>query len=129
MGRRRRGRMPAPTETDDASEATTFDDQLETLGFRVTGASRRGGRMWTLPFNRFLTFVLHDYQDAVVLSWSFALGDYLVERGWQSSVTDTSTAELYPQHDVKVPLDIEAVGGELTRVLASLRLDLGNPDL
>jgi hypothetical protein len=135
MGRRRRGRRSDPTDpTDqtgaaDPTDATTFDDQLETLGFRVTGASRRGGRMWTLPFNRFLTFVLHDYQDAVVLSWSFSLGDYLAERGWQSSLTDTSAAELYPQHDVKVPLDIEAVGGEITRVLASLRLDLGNPDL
>jgi hypothetical protein len=133
MGRRRRGRRPDPTDptaTDPTATApTTFDDQLETLGFRVTGASRRGGRMWTLPFNRFLTFVLHDYQDAVVLSWSFSLGDYLAERGWQSSLTDTSAAELYPQHDVKVPLDIEAVGGEITRVLASLRLDLGNPDL
>lgn len=85
--------------------------------------------MWSLPFNRFLTFVLHDYQDAVVLSWSFALGDYLAERGWQSSLTDLSAAELYPQHDVKVPLDIESVGGELSRVLASLRLDLGDPAL
>jgi hypothetical protein len=136
LGRRRRGKKPEPEPTEPAeslpaasAEATTFDDQLETLGFRVTGASRRGGRMWTLPFNRFLTFVLHDYQDAVVLSWSFSLGDYLSERGWQSSLTDTSAAELYPQNDVKVPLDIEAVGGEITRVLASLRLDLGNPDL
>lgn len=139
IGRRRRGRTPEPVdpttgdpdpgEPDSGVGPTTFDDQLETLGFRVTGASKRGGRMWSLPFNRFLTFVLHDYQDAVVLSWSFALGDYLAERGWQSSLTDLSAAELYPQHDVKVPLDIEAVGGEITRVLASLRLDLGNPAL
>ena len=145
FGRRRRGRTPEQLDTtpDDAASGpapggpdpgaalgpTTFDDQLETLGFRVTGASKRGGRMWSLSFNRFLTFVLHDYQDAVVLSWSFALGDYLAERGWQSSLTDLSAAELYPQRDVKVPLDIEAVGGEITRVLASLRLDLGNPEL
>lgn len=107
----------------------TFDDQLEMLGFVARSASRRGGRMWELRFNRFLRFVLHDYQDAIVLSWSFALGEYLEERGWRSSVTDTSVAELYPQHDVKLPLDIEAVGGEITRVLASLRLDLGDPTL
>jgi hypothetical protein len=113
----------------DDGPATTFDDELEQLGFRLQGASRRGGRMWVLPFNRFLTFVLHDYDDAVVLSWSLAFGDYLLERGWRSSLTDTSAAELYPQHDVKLPLDALAVRGEVTRVLATLRIDLGAPEL
>ena len=107
----------------------TFDDQLRTLGFELQGSSRRGGRMWALAFNRFLTFVLHDYHDTVVLTWSFALGEYLEERGWRSSVTDTSVIELYPRSDVRIPLDIDAVGGEITRVLASLRLDLGDPTL
>ncbi len=115
--------------TDTDRRATTFDDQLLELGFRVQGSSRRGGRMWALPFNRFLTFVLHDYDDAVVLTWAFALGEYLEERGWRSSVTDVSVMELYPRADVRLPRDIEALGGELTRVLASLRLDLGDPAL
>jgi hypothetical protein len=107
----------------------TFDDHLEALGFRVQGGSRRGGRMWTLPFNRYLTFTLHDYDDAVVLTWSFAFGDFLLDRGWQSSTTDASVAEIYPQRDVRLPLDIEALGGEITRVLSTLRLDLGDPAL
>jgi hypothetical protein len=107
----------------------TFDDELEALGFRVQGSSRRGGRMWTLAFNRMLTFTLHDYDDAVVLTWTFAWGDYLLERGWQTSTTDPSAAELYPQHDVRLPLDVDAVRGEVTRVLATLRLDLGDPSL
>lgn len=107
----------------------TFDDDLEVLGFSVQGSSRRGGRMWTLAFNRYLAFTLHDYDDAVVLTWSFALGDYLVDRDWRIGVTDTSTAELYPAHDVRLPLDAHAVRGEVTRVLASLRLDLGDPTL
>jgi len=108
---------------------TTFDHQLRELGFQVQGSSRRGGRMWALAFSRFLTFVLHDYDDSLVLSWSFALGEYLEGRGWRSSVTDTSVVELYPQHDVRVPADITAVEGEITRVLASLRLDLADPAL
>ena len=116
-------------ESDAVTEAGTFDDELESLGFRVQGSSRRGGRLWALPFNRFLTFALHDYDDAVVLTWSIALGDYVIERGWQSSTTDTSAAELYPQHDVRLPLDIEAVKGEITRVLSTLRIDLGDPAL
>jgi hypothetical protein len=107
----------------------TFDEQLEVIGFRVQGTSRRGGRMWALPYNRFLTFVLHDYDDAVVLTWAVAFGEYLEERGWRSSVTDTSTAEIYPRADVRLPLDIEAVGAEITRVLGTLRLDLGDPEL
>lgn len=107
----------------------TFDDELEDLGFRVRGASRRGGRQWVLPFNRCLTFVLHDYDDHVVMSWSLAFGELLAELGWQSSLSDATTAELFPRHDVRLPLDVEAVRGEITRVLTTLRLDLGRPDL
>jgi hypothetical protein len=111
------------------TDGTTFDDDLEALGFRVQGSSRRGGRMWVLPFNRYLSFTLHDYDDAVVLTWSLAFGDLLDDRGWQMSTTDTSVAEIYPQRDVRLPLDIEAVGGEIRRVLTTLRLDLGDPTL
>jgi len=110
-------------------DTPTFDDQLEELGFRLQGSSRRGGRQWVLAFNRFLSFTLHDYDDTAVLTWSCLLGDYLEERGWQLSVTDLSTAELYPQRDVRVPLDIDAVRGEVTRVLGQLRLDLADPTI
>lgn len=111
-----------------AGRSDRFEAQLAELGFRLQGESRRGGRRWALPFNRFLTFVLHDHDDAVVLTWSLALGEYLVERGWRIGVTDTSTAELYPQVDVRVPQDIGAVEAEIRRVLGLLRLDLGAPD-
>lgn len=111
------------------SQADGFEDELAALGFRPQGASRRGGRMWSLVFNRFLTFVLHAYDDAVVLTWSFALGEYLEEGGWRTSVTDASVIELYPRADVRLPADLDAVGAEITRVLASLRLDLGAPSL
>jgi hypothetical protein len=63
------------------------------------------------------------------MTWSCELGEHVRERGWQMSVTDLSTAELYPQNDVRLPLDIGAVRGEITRVLASLRIDLGDPEL
>ncbi len=115
--------------TPDEGRTSSFDAQLSQLGFQLQGSSRRGGRMWALAFNRFLTFVLHDYGDGLVLSWSVALGEYLEERDWRSSVTDASVIELYPRSDVRVPREIEAVGGEITRVLASLRLDLGDPGL
>ena len=107
----------------------TFDDELEELGFRAQGGSRRGGMQWVLAFNRHLTFVVHDYSDALVMTWAFDLGEFLLERGWQIGAAETSFQELYPQADVRLPVRIDAVEGEITRVLRSLRLDLGDPDL
>lgn len=119
----------SPPDIEHGTSDPTFDDQLEALGFRVQGVSRRGGRQWALAFNRILTFTLHDYDDTVVMTWHCELGEHVMERGWRLSVTDMSTAELYPQNDVRLPVDIDAVRGEITRVLASLRLDLGDPQL
>jgi hypothetical protein len=117
----------------DDQDAAPLEEQLEQLGFRVSGESRRGGRMWALAYNRFLRFALHDYasggDDRLLLSWSFAWGEYVQERGWQLSLTDASTAELYPTTDVVVPPDASAVRGEVLRVLSTLRLDLGAPEL
>jgi hypothetical protein len=118
----------------DDQAAAPLEEQLEQLGFRVSGESRRGGRMWGLAYNRFLRFALHDYapsggDDRLLLSWSFAWGEYVQERGWQLSLTDASTAELYPTTDVVVPPDGAAVRGEVLRVLSTLRLDLGAPEL
>lgn len=112
----------------DAS-APTFDDQLEALGFRARSMSRRGGRRWDLPFNRFLIFMLHDYEDHVVLTWTCALGQVLEEREWRASSGEPGEMELFPTYDVRLPLDIDAVSAEITRVLLTLRIDLGAPDL
>ena len=107
----------------------TFDDELEALGFVVQGHSRRGGRMWVLGFNRFLEFTVHDYDDSLVFTWRFDLGEYVLERGWQIGAADTSFQELYPQRDVRLAVDVAAVESEITRVLSTLRLDLGDPAL
>jgi hypothetical protein len=109
--------------------APTFDDQLEALGFRARSMSRRGGRRWDLPFNRVLTFMLHDYEDHVVLTWTCALGQVFAERVWRASSGEPGEMELFPSYDVKLPLDIDAVSAEITRALISLRLDLGDPGL
>jgi hypothetical protein len=106
-----------------------FDRELASLGFAPAERGRRGV-VHTLAFNRHLTFTVHDEGGAsVLLSWAFGLGEHLEERGWRLSVTDTSAAELYPQRDVRVAREADAVRAEITRVLASLRLDLGDPGL
>ncbi len=117
------------SEDGHGDTATAFEDGLERLGFQLGSATRRGGRRWSLPVNRYLEFALHDYHDAVVLTWSFALGDYVQARGWVLGTGERSFHDLYPAHDVRLEPDIEAVEAELRRVLGSLRLDLGDPDL
>ncbi|MEX1178834.1 MAG: hypothetical protein WEB09_10265 [Nitriliruptor sp.] len=108
----------------------SLDEELEQLGFRVAGVSRRGGRTWALAYNRFLRFAVHDHdEDRLLLSWSFAWGEYVASRGWQLSVTDESAAELYPGTDVVVRADGAAIRGEVLRIVSTLRIDLGAPDL
>lgn len=106
-----------------------FEDGLEELGFELAGSSRRGGRMWRLAFNRHLEFVLHDYDDAVVMSWSFAMGEFAAEKGWVLGSGELSFHALYPRNDVKLPIEVAAVEAEIRRILVSLRLDLGDPSL
>jgi hypothetical protein len=81
-----------------------------------------------MEFNRVLTFMLHDYEDHVVLTWHCELGPLLHRLDWQTSPSDAAELELFPAHDVRLPLDIEAVSSEITRILLTLRLDLGAPD-
>ncbi len=111
------------------SAGPTFDDDLESLGFRLAGASRRGGRRWDMAFNRALTLMLHDYDDHVVLTWHCELGRVLLGRDLRTSPSDVAELELFPAHDVRLPLDTDAITREISRVLAGLRLDLGDPDL
>ena len=115
--------------TGDGVDVETFEDGLEALGFVLAGSSRKGGRRWTLAFNTHLEFVLHDFHDTVLLSWSVALGDYVESRGWVLGTGENSFHDLYPRNDVRLPVEIGAVEAEIRRVLGTLRLDLGDPSL
>ena len=112
---------------DDDSGA--FEDGLEALGFVLQGGSRRGGRIWRLDVNRVLELVLHDYHDHVVLTWSFAFGEFAASRGWVAGTGETSFHAIFPRADVKVPAEIDAVETEIRRTLGTLRVDLGDPSL
>lgn len=102
-----------------------FLHDLTELGFTLTQASRRTIAA-QLAFNRYLTFSVHDYGDCCVLSWVVQLGEFAEAQGWLLGVTDTSTAELYPRADVRLARDVDAVRAEITRVLHTLRIDLGD---
>ena len=107
----------------------TFEDELESLGFVRQGASRRGGDLWRLEFNRYLVFTVHDYGDDLLFTWAVAFGEFMLERGMQVGAGETTFQELYPRNDVRLPVDAEAVRAEITRTLGRLRFDLGAPDL
>lgn len=111
------------------AEGLAFEEQLAELGFERSGQSRWGGRMWTLAFNRYLEFTLHDYHDNVVLTWSLNLGEFVETRGMQLGSGETSYHELYPRNDVKLPIDGDAIRAELTRTLGLLRFDFADPNL
>lgn len=112
-----------------AEPGIAFPEAMAALGFVNQGASRRGGRLWTLDFNRFLVFSVHDFGDELVFSWSFGLGEFVLEYDMQIGAAETSFQELYPRHDVRLPVDADAVSREVSRALGLLRFDLGHPDL
>lgn len=112
-----------------AEPGVAFAEAMEALGFVDQGQSRRGGRLWNLDFNRFLTFSVHDFGEEVVFSWSFDLGEFFLEYDMQIGAGETSFQELYPRHDVRLPVDVDAISREISRTLGRLRFDLGDPGL
>lgn len=107
----------------------TFEDELEALGFRQQNRTATGSVVWSLVFNSYLTFTLHDYHDTVVFTWVVALGEFLEDKGLVIGSGETSFHELYPARDVRLPAEVGAVEAEITRTLRTLRLDLGAPGL
>lgn len=105
-----------------------FVDELEGLGFREVSRSH-GRPVWVAGVNRFLQFQLQGEDDTVVLTWRFDLGEFMLARGWQIGGAETSFQELYPQRDVRLPATIAAVEAEIRRTLASMQLDLADPEL
>lgn len=110
-------------------DAAAFASAMRETGFVDQGRTRRGGRQWSLEWNRYLTFDVHEFDDGIVFTWSFGLGEFVLERGMQIGAGETSFQELYPRNDVKLSRDEDAVRAEISRTLARLRLDLGDLDL
>jgi hypothetical protein len=103
---------------------------VEPLGFVGQGTTRLGGEQWTLARNRYLSFTVHHFgDDEIVLTWSFDLGEFAIDRDMQVGAGETSFQELYPMYDVKLPVEASAIRAEVESILGRLRFDLGAPDL
>lgn len=107
-----------------------FLSELDALGFVLVQEDRRGVLQFARKPNRFLTEWVHDYEDSALFTWEFDLGDFVAQMEWQIGAAETSFQILYPQFDVKIPREIDAVAVEIQRLEQRLgHLDLADPAL
>ena len=117
------------TEPAISSRTTMeFDEALERLGFREAEQRTTGAaRLYRSDPNRYLTYWLHGYADgSALLTWEFAIVDYLEIRGLQLGSSEALNLYLFPKVDERGPSDAAWLAGALDRVeeqLRSVRLD------
>jgi hypothetical protein len=108
----------------------SFTDSLITLGFVAQQKDRRGIVQYARRPNRYLTEWIHDDGDEALFTWEFDLGEYCSDVGWQIGAAEHSFQILYPQFDVRIARDVEAVVVEVQRLESRLNgLDLADPAL
>jgi hypothetical protein len=107
-----------------------FHEALAALGFEPVQKDRRGVVQYARRPNRFLTEWVHDDGDEALFTWEFDLGEFVEEANWQIGAAETSFQILYPQFDVRIARDIDAVAVEVQRLEERLgHLDLVDPAL
>lgn len=107
-----------------------FIEGLGSLGFVAVQRDRRGITQFARKPNRYLTEWVHDYGDEALFTWEFDLGEFCSHVGWQIGAAEHSFQILYPQYDVRIGRDLDAVAIELGRLEAQLRkVDLADPAL
>ena len=122
--------MGAQEEDRGTGDRTTFASELGSLGFAFVQADRRGTRQYARRPNRFLTEWVHDNGHHALFTWEFDLGEFVTAEGWQIGAAETSFQILYPQYDVQLPRNVDAVAQELARLEGRLAsVDLADPAL
>ena len=113
-----------------AADRSAFAAELASLGFTFVQADRRGTRQYARRPNRFLTEWVHDNGRDALFTWEFDLGEFVASEGWQIGAAETSFQILYPQYDVQLPRNVDAVAQELARLEGRLSsVDLADPAL
>lgn len=113
-----------------AGGATTFGDELGSLGFAFVQRDRKGSVQYARRPNRFLTEWVHDNGRQALFTWEFDLGEFVASAGWQIGAAETSFQILYPQYDVQIPRSVDAVAVEVQRLERRLGdVDLADPAL
>jgi hypothetical protein len=111
-------------------DGEAFHDELTALGFTPVQRDRRGTVQYARRPNRFLTEWLHDDGEEALFTWEFDLGEFCESVGWQIGAAETSFQILYPQYDVRIARQVDAVAQEVQRLERQLNgLDLADPAL
>jgi hypothetical protein len=97
--------------------AESFQSDLEALGFRHVGQTRRGEITYEKNANRYLTYHVHwdPGTKDILFTWEFAVGEFFDARGMQIGSNEALNLFLFPQFDAKGPADLTFVAAELDR--------------
>ncbi len=110
--------------------AEPFAAALQALGFVAQQKDRRGVLQYSRRPNRYLTEWVHDDGDEALFTWEFDLGEFCSDVGWQIGAAEHSFQILYPQFDVRIARDVDAVAREVQLLEQRLNgLDLADPAL
>lgn len=106
----------------------TFAEALRHLGFRrSTERAPQGVRLYTSHPNPYLTYSLQAFEDGTaLLSWEFAVGEYLATKGIQFGSDEVLNQYAYPREDVRGPQDGAWLAGAVEQaeaLLADVRFD------
>ena len=104
-----------------------FDEALQRLGFASSQERpSRGVRTFTARPNPYLTFWVHTYDDGTaLLTWEFAITDYLLERGIQLGSSETLNLFMFPVQDERGPQE----AAWLTHAMEAAEARLASVDL
>lgn len=107
-----------------------FPSELSRIGFAAVEQDRRGVVKYARRPNRYLTEWVHDLGEELLFTWEFELGEFCAAVGWVLGATETSQQILYPEYDVRIGRDLDAVAAEIHRLESQLGgLDLADPAL
>ncbi len=110
--------------------AVDFAEALVRLGFAESAERvfrQPDVRLYTASPNAFVTYTVHAYPDgSAILTWEFALGDLLGERGIQIGSSEPLNQYMYPTTDLRGRQDGAWLVGAVEQteaLLSSIRFD------
>jgi hypothetical protein len=105
-----------------------FEETLIRLGFEAsTERAPRGVRVYVSHPNPYLTYSVQAFEDeTALLTWEFAVGEYLATKGIQFGSDETLNQYAYPREDIRGRQDGAWLAGAVERaeaLLADVRFD------
>jgi hypothetical protein len=108
-----------------------FFEVAERKGFTLAqDRPSRDAWIYSAAPNRYLTYWLHVYTDgSALLTWEYAITDYLVSRSVQLGSSETLNLFMFPVEDLRGAQDPAWLTGAIDSVEAQLQsLDFLNPE-